>query len=264
MHKRTWSFAFGTLTFLALAHCGGFSGSGDSPAADAGSDRPDSGSPDSDAPRPDAAPAPPDAAAEPDAGPCTVTPYLGGKVTGGVVCGVGFCRLIASGDRCTKDARGPIETFCESLFPKESFAETGAETDDNCDGRINEGKKVDSPMAGVDCISCGIGHNVKRKADGKVEAAGADRQLAECLNNVLCPVFPSAGWLENPAKVACSAFCEGFGANANCQEKCATASGEQGCSGAGITSNVGSYSKGGGCTTGTCATDGKEFCCCEF
>jgi len=261
MHKRTWSFAFGASTFLVLAHCGGFSGSGDNPTADAGSDGPDSGPPDSDAPRPDAAPAPPDAAIAPDAGPCTIAPYLGGKVTGGVVCGVGSCRIVAGGDTCTADARGPIKQFCEAQFPQESFAESGAETDDNCDGSINEGKKVESPIAGVGCTTCGIGHKLRRKSDGKVEITGGELQLAECLNNVLCPVFPSAGWVANPAKESCKVFCERFSGTTSCQEKCQTSAPD--CRLEGIKSGVGSYSTGGDCTTGTCAA-AKDFCCCEF
>jgi hypothetical protein len=241
MHKETWCLAFGTLTFLALAHCGGFTGSGDDAPADGGSDGPDGATP-------------------PDAGRCSITAYGGQEVTGGVLCGVGSCRVVASGDTCT--VKGPIESFCQSLFPSESFDEAAGEKDDNCDGRVNEGRPVESSAAGVRCTGCGVGRSLKRRADGSFEEAG-ERQFAECVNSVLCPAFPGSGWVANPKKERCKDFCDAFAFGATCTQQCSTSI-ANGCSGDGIkTGNIGSYSKGSGCTTGTCE-DSAEFCCCKF
>lgn len=195
---------------------------------------------------------------------------------GGYVCGVGGCRAVLKGTGCQNPDGG---SPCPAVFGQETKPD---DADDNCNGVIDEGRKVASSNAGFECRSCAFGRKVQRLADGTIvtqhnppDYYGDYANNAACINSDLCKL-PGKQWVRHashPTATTCNQFCKLIGRS--CADACTTT----GCAGAANASNLGTYAADYQCmSNGTPLTGGCDvtlpavqpiaafnvYCCCAM
>jgi len=213
---------------------------------------------------------------------CVTTPYEPAKPlpSGGFVCGVGECRLVAQGAcKMTVVPAGGEPSPCPALYPTEKL---GNGKDDDCDGVVDEGHPVEASPAGFECKSCAFGRKVRRKADGTLDTItpgnfyGDYENNPGCVNSELCKL-PKEQWVRHAGfkgTKTCSDFCAALGRT--CQPLCATT----GCKAEANKTGLGTYAAdyscmGGGVRPLVGACDAvltdvvpsnafNVFCCCAM
>ncbi|MBX3187240.1 MAG: hypothetical protein KF819_09500 [Labilithrix sp.] len=220
--------------------------------------------------------------------PCKVSPYEGGKITEGFLCGVGGCRKRLTGPDCrVETVDGGKQSPCATAFPVET---PGNGADDNCDGVVDEGYASASAYAGLSCRGCAYGTDMQRLADGTLQTAGgvnnrdAGRNTADCINSTLCSLG-AAAWMRNVSRMNCTSYCASIGGT--CRPACSTD--VTVCNGPAVGVGFGTYANDYRCTvpaghpsgvpagtplTGDCnktfpgvidpSVDFNYACCCEL
>jgi hypothetical protein len=216
-----------------------------------------------------------------DASPCTSAVYAGERVTDGFICGVGACRTHLTGPACvaTKLDDGGTLSPCSTAYPPE----IPNNLDDDCNGVIDDGRPQVAASAGFECQSCAYGRDVQRLADGTLENKSGPKNLTDqrnntdCINSALCKL-PGPQWVRDVTyPTTCSQFCGKIGGT--CKTSCSTSM-DNGCKGAGIGSNLGTFAADYNCIfgntplTGNCdatfpgiidsSSSFNIYCCCDL